>query len=241
MSLDHVVTGHQQLGWHSAIRTSAFLRRIRAPPRPSTPTGRHTVTTPWTASDGRSWRSSTQGSGAPVVRRARDDVSSGRRARWSPHRDQPEEERSMPSARGVGTRGTALDPYAGHGTFIAGVVHQVCPDAALLPVRVLRRATARASEWDFARSLERLLEFHLRGLAGVPGYYPVDVVVIARRLLPGAAARTMMTTKVSTRPAARPASGGRTGGRVCRERRIVRAAGVPCGLGSARAPDERTG
>lgn len=71
-----------------------------------------------------------------------------------------------------------LDPYAGHGTFIAGVVHQTCPDAALLPVRVYG-GDGTASEWDFARSVERLLEFHLRGLAGVPGYFPVDVVVIA--------------------------------------------------------------
>jgi subtilisin family serine protease len=71
-----------------------------------------------------------------------------------------------------------LDPYAGHGTFIAGVVHQVCPDAALLPVRVYG-GDGTASEWDFARSLERLLEFHLRGLAGAPGCFPIDVVVIA--------------------------------------------------------------
>jgi subtilisin family serine protease len=71
-----------------------------------------------------------------------------------------------------------LDTFAGHGTFIAGVVHQICPDAALLPVRVYDGA-GTVSEWDFARSLERLLEFHLRGLAGVPGYFPVDVVVIA--------------------------------------------------------------
>lgn len=71
-----------------------------------------------------------------------------------------------------------LDPYAGHGTFIAGVVHQTCPDAALLPVRVYG-GDGTASEWDFARSLERLLEFHLRGLAGVPGHFPVDIVVIA--------------------------------------------------------------
>ncbi|MCP2282705.1 Subtilase family protein [Promicromonospora umidemergens] len=71
-----------------------------------------------------------------------------------------------------------LDPYAGHGTFIAGVVHQICPDAALLPVRVYG-GDGTASEWDFARSVERLLEFHLRGLAGVPGCFPVDVVVIA--------------------------------------------------------------
>jgi subtilisin family serine protease len=71
-----------------------------------------------------------------------------------------------------------LDTFAGHGTFIAGVVHHICPDAALLPVRVYGGA-GTVSEWDFARSLERLLEFHLRGLAGVPGYFPVDVVVIA--------------------------------------------------------------
>lgn len=71
-----------------------------------------------------------------------------------------------------------LDTYAGHGTFIAGVVHQVCPDAALLPIRVYG-GDGTASEWDFARSVERLLEFHLRGLAGVPGYFPIDIVVIA--------------------------------------------------------------
>jgi subtilisin family serine protease len=71
-----------------------------------------------------------------------------------------------------------LDPYAGHGTFIAGVVHQTCPDAALLPVRVYG-GDGMASEWDFARTLERLLEFHLQGLTGVPGYFPVDVVVIS--------------------------------------------------------------
>lgn len=71
-----------------------------------------------------------------------------------------------------------LDTFAGHGTFIAGVVHQICPDAAILPVRVYGGA-GTVSEWDFARSLERLLEFHLRGLAGVPGHFPVDVVVIA--------------------------------------------------------------
>lgn len=71
-----------------------------------------------------------------------------------------------------------LDPFAGHGTFIAGVIHQTCPDAALLPVRVYG-GDGTASEWDFARTVERLLEFHLRGLAGVPGYFPVDVVVIA--------------------------------------------------------------
>lgn len=73
---------------------------------------------------------------------------------------------------------TELAPYVGHGTFIAGVVHQICPDAAILPVRVMS-TDGSVREWDLARSLERLLEYHLRGVAGVEGHAPVDVVVLA--------------------------------------------------------------
>ncbi len=73
---------------------------------------------------------------------------------------------------------TELAPYVGHGTFIAGVVHQICPDAAILPVRVMS-TDGSVREWDLARSLERLLEYHLRGVDGVDGYAPVDVVVLA--------------------------------------------------------------
>lgn len=73
---------------------------------------------------------------------------------------------------------TELAPYVGHGTFIAGVVHQVCPDAAILPVRVMY-TDGEVREWDLIRSLERLLEYHLRGLSGVAGFTPVDVVVLA--------------------------------------------------------------
>lgn len=73
---------------------------------------------------------------------------------------------------------TELAPYVGHGTFIAGLVHQVCPDAAILPVRVMY-TDGEVREWDLVRSLERLLEYHLRGVAGIPGHTPVDVVVLA--------------------------------------------------------------
>jgi subtilisin family serine protease len=73
---------------------------------------------------------------------------------------------------------TELAPYVGHGTFIAGVVHQVCPDAAILPVRVMY-TDGEVREWDLVRSLERLLEYHLRGVSGIPGHTPVDVVVLA--------------------------------------------------------------
>lgn len=73
---------------------------------------------------------------------------------------------------------TELAPYLGHGTFIAGVVHQVCADAAILPVRVMS-TDGSVREWDLARSLERLLEYHLRGVDGLDGFAPVDVVVLA--------------------------------------------------------------
>jgi subtilisin family serine protease len=80
---------------------------------------------------------------------------------------------------------TELAPYVGHGTFIAGVVHQVCPDAAILPVRVMSMDGA-VREWDLVRSLERLLEYHLRGVSGLEGYVPVDVVILALGFQPEA-------------------------------------------------------
>ncbi|WP_345295848.1 S8 family peptidase [Luteimicrobium xylanilyticum] len=70
-----------------------------------------------------------------------------------------------------------ISEYSGHGTFIAGVVHQVCPDAVILPVRV-SGPTGESTEWDVARSLERLLDFHLRGVAGNDVCAAVDVVVL---------------------------------------------------------------
>jgi subtilisin family serine protease len=75
-------------------------------------------------------------------------------------------------------RAAELDTYAGHGTFIAGVIHQVCPDAAILPIRIFG-GDGRVSEWDLAQTLEKLLEFHLRGVAGVPGHNPVDVAILS--------------------------------------------------------------
>lgn len=79
-----------------------------------------------------------------------------------------------------------LNPFLGHGTFIAGVVHQVCPDAAILPVRAMS-TDGLVREWDLVRTLERLLEYHLRGTAGLDGCAPVDVVVLAMGFRPEAA------------------------------------------------------
>jgi subtilisin family serine protease len=49
-----------------------------------------------------------------------------------------------------------LDPDAGHGTFIAGLVHQTCPDADILSVRVMHGDGAVA-EADVLEALNRLL------------------------------------------------------------------------------------
>jgi hypothetical protein len=81
----------------------------------------------------------------------------------------------------------AISEYLGHGTFIAGVVHQECPDAAILPVRAMS-TDGMVREWDLTRTLERLLEYHLRGVAGRDGYVPVDVVVLAMGFTPEAVA-----------------------------------------------------
>ncbi|GAA1850382.1 S8/S53 family peptidase [Myceligenerans crystallogenes] len=77
----------------------------------------------------------------------------------------------------------ALNPFAGHGTFIAGVVHQICPDAAILPVRAMS-GDGMVREWDLIRTLERLLEYHLRGLAGRARSAAVDIVVLAMGFQP---------------------------------------------------------
>jgi hypothetical protein len=71
-----------------------------------------------------------------------------------------------------------LDPAAGHGTFIAGIVHQVCPDALILPVRTVG-GSGVAAETDVIESLRRLARFHERGLKGQDGHVAVDVVVLS--------------------------------------------------------------
>nr|WP_241744532.1 S8/S53 family peptidase [Cellulosimicrobium arenosum] len=71
-----------------------------------------------------------------------------------------------------------LDPVAGHGTFQAGIVHQLCPDAVLLSVRAFG-GSGDVPEWEVLHTLWRLLRFHRRGLRGEKGCHPVDVVVLA--------------------------------------------------------------
>lgn len=177
VSLDHVVTGHKNQGGfgdptkrvpatypgNAPVRTadgSSPLTTVNGVHRPvvailDTGIGQH----PWFDEPGTVVLRDAKLDGQPIGTYPEEDVDAEREGR----RD---------------GQASHLDMFAGHGTFIAGVVHQTCPDAALLPIRVYG-GDGTASEWDFARSIERLLEFHLRALAGVPGYFPVDVVVIA--------------------------------------------------------------
>ena len=71
-----------------------------------------------------------------------------------------------------------LDPAAAHGTFIAGLVHQRCPDATVLSCR-LYGGEGVIAEDDLLTGLRRLLLFHLLGLLGRPGYRSVDVVSLS--------------------------------------------------------------
>jgi hypothetical protein len=71
-----------------------------------------------------------------------------------------------------------LDPVAGHGTFMAGIVHQVCPDAVIVAVRAFG-GSGDIPEWQMLHTLWRLLRFHRRGQRGEAGYHPIDVAVLA--------------------------------------------------------------
>ena len=71
-----------------------------------------------------------------------------------------------------------LDPVAGHGTFIAGLVHQLCPDAVILAPR-LYGGSGIVPERDLLRTLRRVLLWHVLGLAGRDGYAPIDVLVLS--------------------------------------------------------------
>jgi hypothetical protein len=180
VSLDHVLTGHQQWQGHGDpnVRTPAVFhgpapRRVFAEgtsplvtanglARPvvavlDTGIGAH----PWFDEPSNIILRATSLDGTPLGTSAEDEPLYDAEVRGR-LRDEAD----------------LLASYAGHGTFIAGIVHQVCPDAAILPVRIYG-GDGQASEWDVARTLEKVLEFHLRGIAQVPGHHPIDVLVLS--------------------------------------------------------------
>ncbi len=69
----------------------------------------------------------------------------------------------------------AIDAVAGHGTFICGLVHQLCPDADVLSIRVVH-SDGVIIESDLVDALGGLAELIRRHAHGEPDGLAVDVV-----------------------------------------------------------------
>ncbi len=80
------------------------------------------------------------------------------------------------AAGGIGDE--MSDAVAGHGTFMAGLVHMVCSDADLVAIRVVGD-DGLVEEHQLARALGRLVELVRRFEAGEDGGQAVDVVVLS--------------------------------------------------------------
>ena len=63
---------------------------------------------------------------------------------------------------------------AGHGTFIAGLVHQACPDADIVAWRIVS-SDGLIEESDLLKALEDIAELARRHRDGEPGGFPIDV------------------------------------------------------------------
>jgi hypothetical protein len=85
-----------------------------------------------------------------------------------------------PEDRGdvLGPLDGVLDSHAGHGTFIAGLVHQLCPDANLLAIRVMA-ADGIVYEDDLIWALAVLHERLVRTRAGQIDDGHLDVIVLS--------------------------------------------------------------
>ena len=79
---------------------------------------------------------------------------------------------------GWGVLDGMLDSHSGHGTFIAGLVRQICPDADIRAVRVMH-ANGVADEYELLRCLLGLAERVRRDRDGEEGGLRADVVVLS--------------------------------------------------------------
>lgn len=68
----------------------------------------------------------------------------------------------------------SIDPISGHGTFIAGLIRQRCPDADILAWRVMP-SDGPIVESDLVATLAQIAELARRHRAGEPGGHPIDV------------------------------------------------------------------
>ncbi len=83
-----------------------------------------------------------------------------------------------PERRGQSGLAGGLDSHSGHGTFIAGLIRQICPDAHLHAVRLMR-SNGVANEYELLRVLHVLVEKIRRAKDGRPGGLTVDVLVMS--------------------------------------------------------------
>jgi subtilisin family serine protease len=72
----------------------------------------------------------------------------------------------------------AIDTYAGHGTFIAGLIHQACPDADILSWRITPSA-GPILESDIIDALSDIAELACRHREGRAGGHPIDVLSLS--------------------------------------------------------------
>ena len=75
----------------------------------------------------------------------------------------------------VGPLDGGTDPASGHGTFVAGLVHQACPDADLLVWRAVA-PDGSVDESDLVTALTRIAQLVTWHAAGDPRGRPVDVL-----------------------------------------------------------------
>ena len=75
----------------------------------------------------------------------------------------------------VGALDGGIDALSGHGTFIAGLIHQACPDADIVAWRVVG-SEGPIVESDLVKTLERIAEVARKHRDGEKGGYPIDVL-----------------------------------------------------------------
>jgi hypothetical protein len=74
--------------------------------------------------------------------------------------------------------GDTRESVAGRGTFIAGVVHQACPDADIVSWEAMR-ADGTTTESELIASLCQVAELNRRFRDGAPGGHPIDVLSLS--------------------------------------------------------------
>jgi subtilisin family serine protease len=75
----------------------------------------------------------------------------------------------------VGPLDGGIDALAGHGTFIAGLIHQACPDAEIVAWRIVG-SEGPIVESDLVKALKDIREVARRHRDGESGGHPIDVL-----------------------------------------------------------------